>query len=131
MVVSERVPGGGLPAAEKAAIRDILTAERDGAVVQVAGLTSDWNTIVESSALVAVDDEHDPEGATIAFERAQIHGLLLRARDHLAAVDRALEQLDEGSYGVCEGCQRPIAVERLAARPAATTCIRCAAHPPP
>jgi RNA polymerase-binding transcription factor DksA len=96
-------------------------------MAQIAGLARDWDSIVESSMGVAIDDEHDPEGATIAFERAQVDGLLLRARGHLVDLERALERLEEGSYGVCEGCKRPIAPERLAARPAATTCIRCAA----
>jgi RNA polymerase-binding transcription factor DksA len=130
--VTTRLPARGLSSTEKATVRDVLTAERDSTVVQIGELTRDWNGIVEYSALGSVDDEHDPEGATIAFERSHVHGLLLRARDHLAEVDRALERLDEGTYGVCEGCRSPIAVERLAARPAATTCIRCAAwlsHP--
>lgn len=129
MVVTERGSTGALQGAEKAALHDVLAAERDGAVLQIAGLTRDWDAIVESSAEVAVDDEHDPEGATIAFERAQVHGLLTRARAHLADLERALERLDEGRYGVCEGCGSPIAAERLAARPAAATCIRCAAAP--
>jgi RNA polymerase-binding transcription factor DksA len=125
--VIQRLPGGGLSPTETAAIRAVLASERDDTVTQLADLTRDWNDIVESSALVAVDDEHDPEGATIAFERSQVHGLLLRARGHLADLDRALERLDQGTYGVCEGCGRAIAVERLEARPAATTCLRCAA----
>ncbi|MCW2888418.1 MAG: TraR/DksA family transcriptional regulator [Streptosporangiaceae bacterium] len=127
MVVTERASAGGLSPAEKAAVQDVLIAEHEGTMAQIAGLARDWDSIVESSMGVAIDDEHDPEGATIAFERAQVDGLLLRARGHLVDLERALERLEEGSYGVCEGCKRPIAPERLAARPAATTCIRCAA----
>jgi RNA polymerase-binding transcription factor DksA len=127
MVVTERVPGRVLSASEKAAVHDVLAAERDGTVAEIAALTRDWDSIIESSALVAVDDEHDPEGATIAFERAQVHALLAQARSHLTDLERALERLDEGTYGVCGRCNRPIGVERLAARPAAATCIDCAA----
>jgi DnaK suppressor protein len=127
VIVTEGVPGRVLSPSEKVAIREVLTAERDRTVVQIGALTRDWDSIVESSALVAVDDEHDPECATIAFERAQIDALLIRARSHLTDLDRALERLDEGTYGVCGRCKRSIAVERLAARPAATTCIHCAA----
>ena len=72
------------------------------------------------------DDEHDPEGATIAFERQQLAALLDQARRRLADVEAALERRAAGRYGVCENCGRPIAPERLAARPAARTCIDCA-----
>ncbi|MGW5698185.1 TraR/DksA family transcriptional regulator, partial [Streptomyces asiaticus] len=53
-----------------------------------------------------------------------------RKRDHLTALDEALERLDHGDYGRCEVCGEPIPAERLEARPTATTCVRCAtAHP--
>ena len=81
---------------------------------------------MDSAALVATDDEHDPEGATIAFERAQLAGLLEAAQDHLGDLDEALGRLREGRYGTCENCGRPIGAGRLAARPAARTCIACA-----
>ena len=48
------------------------------------------------------------------------------AREQVAAVEAALGRLDGEGYGVCERCGQPIGTERLAARPAATTCIRCA-----
>ena len=76
-----------------------------------------------------IDDEHDPEGATIAFERAQVAALIEQARTRLTDLDRALESLQaEGrdAYGVCEVCGEPIAAGRLEARPSARTCISCA-----
>jgi DnaK suppressor protein len=75
------------------------------------------------------DDEHDPEGATIAFERSQIGALVRQAREHLAEVDAALERMEIGTYGVCEGCGEPIPPARLEARPAARRCVTCASHP--
>jgi len=89
-------------------------------------MASEFDEIVAGAAGSNADDEHDPEGATIAFERAQIGALLLEARASLADVDRALARLDDGSYGTCEHCSAPIATERLAARPATRTCIGCA-----
>ncbi|WP_244242213.1 TraR/DksA family transcriptional regulator [Nocardioides seonyuensis] len=74
------------------------------------------------------DDEHDPEGATIAFERSQIGTLVRQARTHLAEVDAAMERLDAGSYGTCEQCGGPIGEARLEARPVARTCITCASR---
>ncbi|MEU4876995.1 TraR/DksA C4-type zinc finger protein [Streptomyces sp. NPDC021608] len=86
--------------------------------------------MVASNALVAVDDEHDPEGGTTAFERAHVVALLAQARQHLEELDRALERLERGEYGKCEVCGRTIPPERLEIRPAATTCVHCARPDP-
>jgi len=72
------------------------------------------------------DDEHDPEGATIAFERQQVAALLHQARGTREDLERALAQLDAGTYGRCDQCGDAIAAERLAARPSARICISCA-----
>jgi DnaK suppressor protein len=82
--------------------------------------------ILESSAYTTNDDEHDPEGVTVAFERAQVAGLLEQSRAELRALDAADARLAAGTYGDCERCGRPIAPERLDALPAVTSCIRCA-----
>ncbi|WP_246088084.1 TraR/DksA family transcriptional regulator [Nocardioides albertanoniae] len=74
------------------------------------------------------DDEHDPEGATIAFERSQVQALVRDARRRLEEVSTALERLDAGTYGVCEVCGGPVGDGRLEARPTARTCISCAAR---
>jgi RNA polymerase-binding transcription factor DksA len=69
------------------------------------------------------DDEHDPEGTTLAYERQQAAALAMEAaveRDRLLA---ALERVAAGTYGVCEVCGRPIPEGRLEVRPAATHCI--------
>jgi DnaK suppressor protein len=112
--------------AEQAVVRAALDAERHGTLDAIATLTRDFDGIVEASASSNGDDEHDPEGATIAFERSQVSALLRQARERLEDLDRALARLGEGTYGRCEGCGTPIAPERLAARPAARTCITCA-----
>ncbi|MBA2730690.1 MAG: TraR/DksA C4-type zinc finger protein [Euzebyaceae bacterium] len=82
--------------------------------------------MVESSAIAPPDDEHDPEGATTAFERAQVAALLAQAQRHLVALELATTRLGNGTYGVCDHCGRTIAFERLLARPAVQTCITCA-----
>jgi DnaK suppressor protein len=111
-----------------AALAELLAAERIKAIEQIALLTADLNEIINASRSVATDDEHDPEGATIAFERAQVAAILDQARGRLADLDRAIVRLREGTYGRCEVCGQPIAPERLAARPAARTCIVCASR---
>jgi DnaK suppressor protein len=117
-----------LSPSERADLQSQLSAERASTTDQIGALARDLGDIIQASTSVATDDEHDPEGATIAFERAQVAALLSRARERLADLDRALEQLDGGTYGVCERCGQPIAAERLAARPASRTCIACASR---
>src|SRR4051794_22174168 len=104
----------------------VLTAARADAAEQVEALGADLAGLFEASESVATDDEHDPEGHTIAYERAQVTALLARARGRVAELDLALERLREGTYGVCERCGRAIPVERLEIRPAARTCVTCA-----
>ena len=108
--------------------RGRLTAERVAAAARIAALERDIATIVESAEGGAIDDEHDAEGATIAFERAQAMALLEETRTQVEALDTALVRVDAGSYGVCESCGQDIAPERLAARPSATLCITCASR---
>jgi len=107
--------------------RDLLAAERASTKARLAALERDFDGIVEASACAATDDEHDPEGGTTAFERQHVAALIGQARGRLADIAQALKRLDAGSYGQCERCGRAIAAERLAARPAALTCISCAA----
>jgi RNA polymerase-binding transcription factor DksA len=107
-------------------VRDRLLAERAETAARVDALAADLAGIIDASVAVATDDEHDPEGATIAFERAQVAALLDAARGHLVDLDAALVRLAEGRYGVCERCGAAIGAERLAARPAVATCVRCA-----
>ncbi len=106
--------------------REALEDERVRTRRRLADLTGDYAGIVEAARDSNVDDEHDPEGATIAFERSQVGALAEQARQHLVEVDAALVRLDEGTYGVCERCGAAIAPGRLEARPTARTCITCA-----
>jgi RNA polymerase-binding transcription factor DksA len=115
----------GLSPTEQAALSDLIAAERAKTAAQIDGLTREFDGIVEWSE-TPPDDEHDPEGATLAFERAQVSAMLSHARSQLADLDQALELLCEGSYGQCRGCGRRIVFERLMARPTAQTCVDCA-----
>ena len=103
--------------------RELLLAERDEAVRRLAALDDDFAGVVAASRDTNADDEHDPEGATIAFERSQVDALARQARTRLAEVDAALARVEAGSYGTCERCGVPIAPARLDARPTARTCV--------
>jgi DnaK suppressor protein len=103
-----------------------LHAVRDRAVERVLDLARTHSAIVEASESANLDDEHDPEGATVGFERAQVAALLERARAEVAELDAAVERAGRGEYGFCESCGARIGPDRLAARPATRICIACA-----
>jgi DnaK suppressor protein len=112
---------------EEAAVREALEGERGTTLARIGAMSAEFDEIVVAAAGSNSDDEHDPEGSTIAFERAKTGALLLEAQAYLREVDLALTRLDAGTYWTCEGCDGQIAPERLAARPATRTCISCAA----
>ena len=110
--------------------RSRLNTDRDQALGQIAELEREFAAIVTSASEGSAggDDEHDPEGATVAFERQHIAALAADARSRLAAIDAAAAKIDSGVYEICDMCGGEIGEERLAARPASLICVRCAAR---
>ena len=106
--------------------RKRLEDERRLALGRLAGLTGDYDAVVAASRDTNADDEHDPEGHTIAIERSQIGALVRQVRHHLSEVDAAVDRVDAGTYGACERCGQEIGAARLEALPAARMCIDCA-----
>ncbi|SOC56866.1 TraR/DksA family transcriptional regulator [Ornithinimicrobium cerasi] len=109
------------------ALADAASRLRDeGASLRarIVQMQEDMRVVIESSRDSNADDEHDPEGQTIAFERSQLAAMTNQARAHLRDVDAALERLADGTYGVCEVCGQPIPAGRLEARPTARTCVQ-------
>lgn len=103
-----------------------LEAERERAQGRLAHLERERAEIVQTVQLDVPDDEHDPDGATLAWEREQLAALIEAEHQRLAAVDEALARADDGTYGTCVGCGRPIPPARLEVRPFATRCVDCA-----
>src|ERR1700749_3912056 len=99
---------------EPEAAKARLNIDRDQTLGQIAELERDFTAIVASAAdgSAGSDDEHDPEGATVAFERQHVAALLARARGHLEAIDAALRKVDSGVYEICDICGGPIGAER-------------------
>jgi RNA polymerase-binding transcription factor DksA len=111
---------------DEAAAMALIARAREETARLAASLARQRDGIVEASEFTGNDDEHDPEGVTIAFERAQVQALLRQAQDDLADLDRAAGRVRAGTYETCERCGGPIAQERLAALPATRICIGCA-----
>lgn len=111
--------------------RAALLAQRQLAKARLRALSAEHGAIVAAAEGANGDDEHDPEGATVAYERSRVAALVDAALATLQAVDAALARLDDGSYGTCASCGRPIVPDRLAAIPDATMCVACAAGQTP
>jgi RNA polymerase-binding transcription factor DksA len=105
---------------------DTLREAREEALARLADLRAARAEVMAAAEGSNVDDEHDPEGATIAFEREQLSALIAAAERSVQAADAALAARDAGTYGTCTACGGAIGAERLEARPLAATCITCA-----
>ncbi len=96
-------------------VRADLTSERDRLAIQI-------DKLEPSTSEDRVDDNFADLGQ-VAAEQGENQALAAQLRVELAEVDRALQKLDDGTYGLCETCGEPIAPARLEAMPAARFCI--------
>lgn len=71
-------------------------------------------------------DSNFADSSQVTAERGEAEALAVQLQDALAEVLSALKKLDEGAYGMCERCGKPISAPRLEAKPATRLCIDCA-----
>ncbi len=104
------------------AIRDNLEGARDRLVAQLGelGATPSGDLQADLNA-----GEGFADAAATTAERTERIGLVETLKGQLADVERALERIAEGEYGVCANCGNPIPPERLEARPESTLCVAC------
>jgi DnaK suppressor protein len=103
--------------------RILLEQERERKIALLPALRADIVSANAARQNSNVDDEHDPEGATIAFELSQASALLDQSSSGLAHIEAALERIAAGTYGSCAVCGEQIAEGRLEARPWTPFCI--------
>jgi len=68
-------------------------------------------------------DQHMADVGSDTFEREKDFSILEQVEAEMVDVERALQRLDDGTYGRCEACHRPIGDERLAVMPATRFCL--------
>ena len=117
----------GAGALDIQSVLQAVDSEQERTLRQIASLEAVVAAIIEGSELTSTDDEHDPEGATIAYERAQASALLRRARADRDALVVTRRQLETTGHVVCAVCGRDIDLERVAALPTTVRCVQCAA----
>jgi DnaK suppressor protein len=120
--------GAKLTSRQLASLRSHLVSDRERTGLLIDTVIGEMGAFVDARRDSATDDEHDPEGPTLAFERSQSSAILGQSQQHLNEIDAALQRLDEGRYGLCTKCGNSIALGRLQVRPQAALCISCAEH---
>lgn len=73
-------------------------------------------------------DPNFADSSQVTAERGEAEALGAKLEEALAEVEHALAKIEDGTYGVCESCGKPIAEARLEAKPAARLCIDCASR---
>lgn len=106
-----------------------LTDERE----HLEGLLARFDAEREEVRLSETSSDRSPdpntaEGGSLAFELEKELSLEKNARDLLDKVNRALETVDDGTYGICLECGKAIPVARLDALPYVTLCVGCASR---
>ena len=106
--------------------RDALLEERKRVAAAIENLHEDHQgSMADESGEDAVFDNHLADTATETYDRELDYTLEENSEHVLADIDAALKRIEEGTYGICTSCDKPIAVERLEALPWATLCIDC------
>lgn len=112
-------------------VRDQIIAERRRLQSLVESLTANLDDLTKAADASPPDDEHDPEGHTIAFERSQLTGRRDSYLRTISELDAAEARLDDPQAALCQACAEPIPHERRLAVPTTTRCVECARTGPP
>ena len=106
-------------------LRARLTSEREELAAQLATIEDQAFAATQSdmSGDVGVDDESADAG-TATFEREKELSIEQNVRDLIQKIDRALKRIDDGTYGICERCGKPIEKARVRALPYVDLCIK-------
>ncbi len=100
-------------------LRNVLVKRRDGLRKALAGDLSSLSELREQASGDVIDAALDSAQDEINSQLAEVESR------ELANIERALEKMRDGSYGICEECEKKIPMPRLSALPYATTCIEC------
>ena len=105
--------------------RDMLLEERDRVTAAINHLHEDNSRSLEDETEEETYDNHLADSATATLNREIDYTLEENAEHVLQAVNEALQRIEEGTFGTCGRCGKPIAEERLEAIPYANRCIDC------
>jgi RNA polymerase-binding transcription factor len=104
--------------------RELLREERQRVVDAIEYLHKENPGSIEDETEDETTDNL-AETATATLDREIDYTLEENSENVLSAIDGALARIEQGAYGACVNCGKPISEERLAAIPWATQCIDC------
>ena len=110
-------------AAEIKAIKAEISKDLERLRRELAIVEREMDELIQESGEGAGDDQAD--AGTKTFEREHEMSLVINARDMVLQTERALERIDNKTYGNCEECGAPIGKARLQVFPRATLCMLC------
>jgi len=88
-------------------------------------LASAKKTLSEESSFDTNELPDEIDQASSEYQQSMIFRLRDREKFLLAKIDKALQRIESGTFGICEKCEEEISIKRLEARPVTTLCIRC------
>ena len=88
-------------------------------------LASAKKTLSEESSFDTNELPDEIDQASSEYQQSMIFRLRDREKFLLAKIDKALQRIENGTFGICEKCEEEISIKRLEARPVTTLCIRC------
>jgi DnaK suppressor protein len=103
--------------------KDLLLAERVRVTAALDNLRSENPGTVEDETGDETQAQHMADAATAMHDRELDYGIADNERELLGEIDAALARIEEGTYGICTTCGKPVGEERLEALPWASLCI--------
>lgn len=110
-------------AAELKGVRSALAKELVRLSTELSAVELEMDALIHESGEGAGDDQAD--AGTKTFEREHEMSLVINARDMVLQTERAIERIDDKTYGRCEECGNSIGKARLQVFPRATLCMLC------
>ena len=106
--------------------RQLLIAERSKVAAEIKSIAQDTSKSPrEASGDLSAYTVHMADMAADTYEREMSMNIVSSEQEVLYQIDDALKRLDEGSFGICQQCTKPILMSRLKAVPYASLCIEC------
>ena len=109
---------GSLSALQSDTVRALLLVRLEQQTAEFAQRAATLSDLVANSSA-------DPTGRARAMAAIRAY----RSREKVEEIEAALGRINDGAYGTCQSCDRPIPIDRLAAIPHSRLCATCARHP--
>jgi len=99
--------------------KDLLVEERRSLIAKAN------KTLAEDAVLDVNELPDEIDQASAEYQQSFTFRLRDREKYYLSKIDKALQKIEAGEFGMCEECGEEISIKRLEARPVTTLCIRC------